>query len=73
MIFKREFLNFLDDSEPWSWDFKMVFSSLRLIVGVDSISGVWVVHQKTINVSFKVPFLGDNVFVKCHFIGVPYL
>ena len=73
MIFKREFLNLLYDSDLWLWDFKMFFSSLRLIVGVGSISRVLVVHQKTINVSFKMPFLCDNVFVRFHLFWVPHL
>ena len=80
VIFERELLNLLYDSESWSWDFKIVFflfvfqfHCIFLIVGVGFISRVSVVLQKTNNLSFDVPLLWDASFVTCRLCWVPFL
>ena len=77
MIFKSKFQNWLYDADSWSRDFKVFFplksdnpiTLLCLIVGVDSISKVLVVLEKTNNVAVRchlcwVPFLRDGIFDK---------
>ena len=81
VTFKRKFLNLLYDSDSWSWDFKVEFFPLEndmsitllcLILGVGSISRVFVVLHKVNNVAVRchfceIPFMLSAIFARCYF------
>ena len=80
-IFKGKFLNLLYNSDSWSWDFKVEFFPLEndmsitllcLILGVGSISRVFVVLHKVNNVAVRchfceIPFMLSAIFARCYF------
>ena len=79
VVFKRKLLSLLYDSDSWPCDFKAQFFPLQnyipgtllylLVLGVGSISRVFVVLQKTNNIAVRyhlcwVPFWGGGIFDK---------
>ena len=73
VIFRRKFLNFLNDSDSWSWDFKIaifpfqnhILGTLLCLINVEVgpiIIRLLVVFQKT-----------NNVVARCHLCWVPFL